>query len=629
MTPLKKANYSHKRPRVLALFSGAGGLDLGFQLAGFDVHVSTDIESLFLQSIALNNGRYFSEHHKVICADISTLEPQMLGDGPFDFMIGGPPCQSFSAAGRRAGGVHGINDFRGSLFWHYRRLIEHFQPRGFLFENVRGLLQANKGRDWLIIRDSFASLGYTMNYRLLDAADYGVPQHRERLIVVGLRDGSFLFPRPTHGPDSSTRQPHVGVGQAFADIDDPTEIVPPYGGKWGNLLKEIPPGMNYLFFTEEMGHSKPQFAWRSRFSDFLYKIDPSVPTKTVVASQGRYGGPFHWRGRKLTLLEYKRLFTFPDDYEFAGTYLLSVKQIGNSVAPKFAQALASAVLSQAFKKPLGDIKLMADDFLLSFDRRKGGKAIRTRALRRKSSALSYLGPLFESVSKPSLNKSVSVKEYWEYASPRERIISSVKNTSTHRYKVSGRVKDGKWTILATKLRSNKTANAILDLHFQPSSTRLLDAIHVSLKTDNLSDIGIAWDVVDYCIKNSSSYNSIHPLYGHFTEPHPKFTLEIDATDINNPSLAKFIMATSRFDYCSRIRPLKELISWFPNKKPNDTVQWLRSIGFDIRVHETNRTIPRGHFRVCYPFTNSLDDPKFVVWREVGTHRTADDTSIPA
>jgi DNA (cytosine-5)-methyltransferase 1 len=240
-------------------------------------------------------------------------------------------------------------------------LIEHFSPKGFLFENVRGILQANKGRDWQAISQAFNGLGYQIYSRVLDAADYGVPQHRERLIVVGLKKGEFLFPAPTHGPASQNGRSYVSAGEALLDLDDPTEIVPPYPGKWGSLLAEVPPGMNYLFFTEEMGHPTPKFAWRSRFSDFLYKLDPKLPSKTIVASQGAYGGPFHWRGRKLTLAEHKRLQSFPDDYEIEGSLLTGIKQVGNSVAPRFAEQLAKAVLRQVFNSTDTDVELMRSD----------------------------------------------------------------------------------------------------------------------------------------------------------------------------------------------------------------------------------------------------------------------------
>lgn len=113
--------------------------------------------------------------------DIRQLEPAEIAVNQIDFIIGGPPCQSFSAIGRRAGGIDGIRDERGSLFEHYCRLVQHYQPKGFLFENVRGILGANQGKDWQFIIDAFAQLGYQLFYRVLDCADYGVPQQTRTL----------------------------------------------------------------------------------------------------------------------------------------------------------------------------------------------------------------------------------------------------------------------------------------------------------------------------------------------------------------------------------------------------------------------------------------------------------------
>lgn len=303
--------------KVLSIFSGAGGLDIGFHRAGFDVVACLDIDSDSCRSLELNLGTFLTSHTLVSNSDITQVNFEQLHSqlGAVDFVIGGPPCQSFSAAGRRAGGVTGVNDTRGSLFWYYCKLLEQFKPVGFLFENVRGILQANKRKDWKIIQHSFAELGYVLSYRVLDAADYGVPQHRERVIMVGHRTKKFLFPRPTYGLDSVMKVPHVTSGKVLSDLDDPNEVVPPYGGKYGDLLPDIPPGLNYAYYTERMGHPEPRFAWRSRFSGFLYKLDPSKPSKTLVAQQGRYDGPFHWKNRKLTIAELKRIQSFPDSYQ--------------------------------------------------------------------------------------------------------------------------------------------------------------------------------------------------------------------------------------------------------------------------------------------------------------------------
>ncbi len=194
------------------------GLDIGFHRMGFDIVACVEVEPIFCKTLERNQGRYFSEDCKIICADIRQLEPAELNIESVDIIVGGPPCQSFSAAGRTAGGVTGISDIRGSLFEQYCRFVTYFQPQAFIFENVRGILQGNKGHDWQEILSQFESLGYFLFYKVLDAADYGVPQHRERLILVGAKKASFLFPRPTHGPDSLINSPYVTAYEAIADL---------------------------------------------------------------------------------------------------------------------------------------------------------------------------------------------------------------------------------------------------------------------------------------------------------------------------------------------------------------------------------------------------------------------------
>ena len=176
---------SQKKIKILSLFTGGGGLDIGFHQAGFDAFACVEITPTFCETLRLNKPNFYPSNCQIINRDIRDVKCEDIQAGACDFIIGGPPCQSFSAAGRRAGGVTGVNDQRGSLFEHYCRMISHFQPKGFLFENVRGILSANKRNDWNQILARFSDLGYEIAFRVLDAADYGAPRHRERLIMVG------------------------------------------------------------------------------------------------------------------------------------------------------------------------------------------------------------------------------------------------------------------------------------------------------------------------------------------------------------------------------------------------------------------------------------------------------------
>lgn len=333
--------------RTLSLFSGAGGLDIGFHDLGFDIIESVEIEPKFAETLTINSGKGKKfGNSKVNCIDIRAYTPDNLGD--IDFIIGGPPCQTFSAAGRRASGVLGITDARGVLFREYVRLLVELQPKGFLFENVYGIVGAQNGAAWEEIKQSFQEVGYTLHYMILDAADFGVPQHRERLIIVGLKEGTFRFPRPTHGPDSRNI-PFYNAGCAVSNLkltDEERKIG--INGRFGHLINDIPPGLNYSFYTSEMGHPNPIFAWRSKFSDFMYKADPEEPVRTIKAQGGQYTGPLHWDSRYFACSEYKRLQTFPDDYEINGSRLVAIHQIGNSVPPQLARMLALAIRIQVF-----------------------------------------------------------------------------------------------------------------------------------------------------------------------------------------------------------------------------------------------------------------------------------------
>lgn len=600
--------------RVLSLFSGAGGLDIGFHKAGFKIVACIEIDKSCCDTLRLNTGRYLDENCMIINGDITKIEPSSLNLGKIDFIIGGPPCQSFSAAGRRAGGVTGINDTRGSLFWYYCQFLEYFKPCGFLFENVRGILQANQAKAWDIIRESFAQKGYSLYYRVLDAADYGVPQHRERLIMVGSKNVDFCFPRPTHGPDSHDKKPHMTVGQAFSDIDDPNEIVPPYGGKYGDLINDIPPGMNYLFYTERMGHQKPKFAWRSKFSGFLYKLDPNALSKTVVAHQGRYDGPFHWKGRKLTLKELKRVQGFPDDYSFVNSKNESIKQVGNSVSPKFAFALAKAVMNQFFVERFPEVKLLSADEKLSFDKRKGEKADNTKRLiserKRKLNQLILFNEAVDDWPNDTF------KDQIEYASSEGKI------TFSRRFKL----KEGCWeiSIKKKKLIKKDIQKIAISLNFIDAVNKTFDCITGTLESDSFWDISKLWDSIHYCIARCSSYDSVQPLYGHFTEPYPKFTMDIEASSNVPKGFRDWLKMLCDFDYLAKQHSLSTLIDLNPTGNDvMDFIKKLRGNNFDIRVHETNRAIPDGFFRICYPFTNYSEEKTYVVWHEKGEHKTGD------
>ncbi len=196
---------------IVSLFSGGGGLDLGFINAGYKILWAIDNNENAVKTYKKNIGAHIK------CADIIKEE---LNDIPrADVIIGGPPCQSFSLAGMR-----NIEDVRGQLIWQYMKILKKVQPKAFVFENVTGLLSAkNKSGEKIVdqLRTAFREIGYNVEMQVMNAADYGVPQKRRRVIIVGLKKGNFIFPAPTHGDLSEGLIPYISVRQALDDLGEP------------------------------------------------------------------------------------------------------------------------------------------------------------------------------------------------------------------------------------------------------------------------------------------------------------------------------------------------------------------------------------------------------------------------
>jgi len=347
----KKRLSGMQKINTLSLFAGAGGLDIGFHQAGYNILGCVEIEEKYCRTLEENRklGTYISQETNIHNIDIRDFDVSPYLSKKIDCIIGGPPCQTFSSAGRRAGGVIGTDDERGQLYAAYCKILYCLKPKVFVFENVYGLRGANGGKPWLEIQRAFAENGYTLHAEVIDAADYGVPQHRERLIMIGARKNLFRFPLPTVGPDSPSGAPLVSAESAILDLQKPGEKYGKgLGGMYGHLLPDVPEGLNYSYFTAEMGHPEPVFAWRSKFHDLLYKASRKEPCRTLKANPGKFTGPFHWKNRHFTLAELKRLQTFPDDYEIVGTYTQVVEQIGNSVPPLLAKIIAESVKEQIF-----------------------------------------------------------------------------------------------------------------------------------------------------------------------------------------------------------------------------------------------------------------------------------------
>lgn len=350
--------------RAVALFAGAGGLDLGVEQAGYSVVFAVENAPVAVETLNANRERFFPRLPEVRPLDITQLDPQdvmrEIGvvPGEIDLLVGGPPCVAFSKSGfhleyKRAG-----RDPRASLLDHYVRFLVALKPHAFLMENVFGLAYQNQSRQFFDrLRTGIERAGYSLTFGVLNAADYGVPQNRQRLLLIGAADGRELeLPPPTHWGEHERRVrpnwagallPHVTAGEALADIRAEPEAQESVNGKYGHLLPEIPPGGNYLHYTEHEGHPEPLFRWRSRYWTFLLKLSPDRPAPTIQGQPGPYVGPFHWDNRRLRVPELKALHGFPKDYGFAGTRREVQLQVGNAVPPPLARVVANAVRDHA------------------------------------------------------------------------------------------------------------------------------------------------------------------------------------------------------------------------------------------------------------------------------------------
>lgn len=356
--------------RAVSLFSGCGGLDLGLHRAGFRAIFASDLDPWCATSYGKNfpDVPFFegtaSDLTKERLAEVSkgaTLET-------VDLLAGGPPCPPFSKSRfYRKEKPRALKDAVGEETINaYLSVLDDLRPRAFILENVAGLAYKIHGSALELIMNTASELGYTLSTRVLNAADYGVPQIRERFFVVGMLEDRFRFPEPTHAKNpeenrlSRRRHRWVTAGDAIGDLDTPENADDTghfAGGKYHDLLREVPPGDNYLYFTEKRGHPNPQFEWRKRYWSFLLKLSPDLPSWTIQARRSNNMGPLHWRNRILRIEEVKRLQTFPDDWHLSGALERQWRQVGNAVPPLLAGALGQAMATQL--KALSDERRQA------------------------------------------------------------------------------------------------------------------------------------------------------------------------------------------------------------------------------------------------------------------------------
>ena len=258
--------------------------------------------------------------------------------GELDLLSGGAPCQSFSYAGKRLG----LEDARGTLFYHYAKFLEQLQPKMFLFENVRGLLTHDHGKTYKTITDIFQSTGYTIFKQVLNAWDYGVAQKRERLITVGIRNDlasnlNFSFPKPhEYKPvlrDVLTDCPTSEGTQYSAYKKGIFELVPP-GGYWRDIPEDI--AKEYMKSCWEMEGGR---------TGILRRLSMDEPSLTVLTSpsQKQTDRCHPLEARPFTVRENARCQSFPDEWQFSGSVMSQYKQVGNAVPVNLAYEIAEKI----------------------------------------------------------------------------------------------------------------------------------------------------------------------------------------------------------------------------------------------------------------------------------------------
>jgi len=341
------------KPKVISLFSGAGGLDYGFEAAGFETAVAVEMNADCCNTLRANRSWPVIERDVMAVGSAELLRVGRLKKGQASVLIGGPPCQPFSKSGywARRDSLR-LADPRANTLAAYLRVLEDTRPHAFVLENVEGLAYRGKDEGLRLLLDAIDGINkrtrskYLPTVKVLNAAEYGVPQVRKRVLMIGMRDGSeFEFPAVTHG-ESGGCEPWRTAWDALGDVKvDPSEDLR-LRGRWVDLLPSIPEGHNYLWHTSRMA-GEPLFGWRRRYWSFLLKLAKRQPSWTIQAQPGPASGPFHWDNRRLSMREMCRLQTFPDDIHITGSRGEVQRQVGNAVPSALAEVIGRALRRQA------------------------------------------------------------------------------------------------------------------------------------------------------------------------------------------------------------------------------------------------------------------------------------------
>jgi DNA (cytosine-5)-methyltransferase 1 len=319
-------------PKFVEVCAGCGGLSAGFIDAGFEPLMINEIDAVCCATLRRNHPEHAGKVENCSMVDLS-----LVGQEP-DLLMGGVPCQAFSQAGERKG----FEDPRGRLILDFSRLVSEANPRCFLVENVRGLVTHDKGRTLAAVLDLLGAGGkYRLHHKVLNAFDYEVPQKRERLIIVGVRDDvqkDYKFPEPSPNRkvlrDVLSDAP-ASEGIQYSEKKKEVMSLVPEGGCWVDLPEAVR--------KEYMGNALKSGGGMRGFARRLSMDQPSL-TLLTSPSQKQTDRCHPKETRPLTVREYARIQTFPDSYEFCGTVSQRYRQIGNAVPVRMACHLASSIL---------------------------------------------------------------------------------------------------------------------------------------------------------------------------------------------------------------------------------------------------------------------------------------------
>lgn len=359
-------SYQRTEPLAISLFTGAGGLDIGMERSGFKVLSTLEIDSVFCETLKTNQnighnvkgyqGRKHLEGTKIICKDIRNVDYDELGNKSLniDCIFGGPPCQTFSSAGK----MGSVFDDRGRLYLDFVNVVGYFKPKTFLLENVRGLVTA-RGRNWepgevlrQIVSD-FENIGYSCRVSLLNSADYGAPQRRVRCFILGSRGGEApQFPEPTH------KNKWISLGnflKANEDHDKRNWVEPT--PEMERKIRKLPEGTG-LRSPGIKEPTRPGGHWGYKQGGFI--ADMKLPSRTISGSTSQdWIRTIDGELRRLTLKEVTGIQCFPAGWQFCGSKAQKFKQVGNAVPTVFGEAIGKSLINhiQKFDSTMSPVRI--------------------------------------------------------------------------------------------------------------------------------------------------------------------------------------------------------------------------------------------------------------------------------